>query len=60
MVCRPPEGDDEPERRAVGGHEEEEGFLMDTILRCLDFAFDFIWMVSPVVILGLCAWRLAR
>jgi hypothetical protein len=33
---------------------------MDTILRCLDFAFDFIWMVSPVVILGVCAWRLAR
>jgi hypothetical protein len=33
---------------------------MDTILRCLDYAFDFIWIISPVVILGLLTWRLAR
>ncbi len=39
---------------------EPEGQIMDTILRCLDYAFDFIWMISPVVILGLLTWRLAR
>jgi hypothetical protein len=33
---------------------------MDTILRCLDYGFDFLWIVSPVVILGLLAWRIAR
>ncbi len=39
---------------------EPEGRVMDTILRCLDYAFDFLWMISPVVILGLLTWRLAR
>lgn len=33
---------------------------METLLRCLDYAFDFIWMVSPVVMLAVCAWRLAK
>ncbi len=33
---------------------------METILRCIDYAFDFCWMISPVVILAVCAWRLAK
>ena len=33
---------------------------MDTILRCIGYAFDFLWMITPVVMLGLFAWRLAR
>ena len=44
----------------VPGHNEPEGGVMETILRCIGYAFDFIWMISPVVILGLLTWRLAR
>jgi len=39
---------------------QPEGRLMDTILRCIGYAFDFLWMITPVVMLGLFAWRLAR
>jgi hypothetical protein len=39
---------------------EPEGQIMDTILRCIGYAFDFIWMISPILILGLLTWRLAR
>jgi hypothetical protein len=33
---------------------------METILRCIGYAFDFIWMISPLVILAVCTWRLSR
>lgn len=33
---------------------------METILRCIGYFLDFLWMISPVVILGLLTWRLAR
>ncbi len=33
---------------------------METLLRCIDYAFDFIWMISPVVMLAVFTWRLSR
>lgn len=32
----------------------------DTILRCINYGFDFIWKMAPVAMLAVCTWRLAR
>jgi len=33
---------------------------METILRFIQYSFDFIWAMAPVAILGVCTWRLTR
>lgn len=33
---------------------------MDTILRCIGYALDFIWAMAPVAILGTLTWRITR
>lgn len=32
----------------------------DTLLRCIGYTFDFLWKISPVAMLALFTWRLAR
>lgn len=32
----------------------------DTTLRCIGYALDFAWAISPVAILGALTWRLTR
>jgi hypothetical protein len=31
-----------------------------TILRCLDFGIDFLFLATPLVLLAALTWRLAR
>lgn len=33
---------------------------METILRFIQYSFDFLWMISPVVLLAVFSWRLAK
>lgn len=33
---------------------------VETALRCISYAFEFAWAISPVAILGALTWRLTR
>ena len=33
---------------------------METMLRFIQYSFDFLWMIAPVVLLAVFSWRLAK